>query len=157
MNRRDRYLGIDLGGSKILAGVVSASGKILSRAKTATPFAEGPRALTRALAATAWEALTQARTGQERIVAIGMGSPGPLDPRSGIVLRTPNIALRRFPVGKLLSGEFHVPVVLDNDVHMAVLGEHLAGAARGYQRVIGLWIGTGVGGAVVWDGEVVTA
>ncbi len=152
---RDRYLGIDLGGSKILAGVVSGSGKILSRAKTVTPFAEGPRALTRALVATASEALTQARTGKERIVAIGMGSPGPLDPRSGVVLRTPNIAVRRFPVGKLLAAEFGVPVVLDNDVHMAVLGEHLAGAARGYQRVIGFWIGTGVGGAVVWDGEVV--
>jgi glucokinase len=152
---RDRYLGIDLGGSKILAGVVSGSGKILSRAKTVTPFAEGPRALTRALVATVSEALTQARTSKDRIVAIGMGSPGPLDPRSGVVLRTPNIAVRRFPVGKLLSGEFQVPVVLDNDVHMAVLGEHLAGAARGYQRVIGLWIGTGVGGAVVWDGEVV--
>jgi glucokinase len=152
---RDRYLGIDLGGSKILAGVVSGSGKILSRAKTVTPFAEGSRALTLALVATASEALTQARTGKERIVAIGMGSPGPLDPRSGVVLRTPNIAVRRYPVGKLLAAEFGVPVVLDNDVHMAVLGEHLAGAARGYQRVIGFWIGTGVGGAVVWDGEVV--
>ena len=152
---RDRYLGIDLGGSKILAGVVSASGKILSRAKSVTPFLQGSAALARALIATASEALTQARTERERIVAIGIGSPGPLDPRSGVVLRTPNIAIRRFPAGRLLSAEFGVPVVLDNDVHMAVLGEHLAGAARGHDRIIGLWIGTGVGGCVLWNGEVV--
>jgi len=152
---RDRYLGIDLGGSKILAGVVNARGKILSRAKSATPFAEGPRALARALIETASGALREARTSKEQIVALGIGSPGPLDPRSGVVLRTPNIAVRKFHVGTILSKEFGVPVVLDNDVHMAVLGEHLAGEARGHRNVVGLWIGTGVGGCVIWNGEVV--
>jgi glucokinase len=58
-------------------------------------------------------------------------------------------------VSRILTQEFEAPVVLDNDVHMAVFGEHVAGAARGYDNVIGLWIGTGVGGCIVWNGEVV--
>ena len=152
---RDLYLGIDLGGSKVLAGVVTPKGAILSRAKRPTPFASGARALAQALTETVSEALTQAGVGKERIVAIGMGSPGPLDPRAGIVLRTPNIAVKKFPAGPLLSSAFGAPVVLDNDVHMAVFGELSAGAARGFQNVIGLWIGTGVGGCVIWNGEVV--
>src|SRR5712691_11642440 len=106
---RDRYLGIDLGGSKILAGVVTPKGAILSRAKRSTPFASGARALAQALTDTVSEALTDARVGKERIVAIGMGSPGPLDPRAGVVLRTPNIAVRKFPAGQLLSSGFGVP------------------------------------------------
>src|SRR5437870_172890 len=100
---RDRYIGIDLGGSKILAGVVTPAGKILSRAKRATPFASGAKALAQALSQTVSEALAAARVAPERIIAIGMGSPGPLDPEAGIVLRTPNIAVRKFPAGKLLS------------------------------------------------------
>jgi len=155
MSARDLLLGIDLGGSKILAGVVTPAGKILSRAKTATPFSKGPDALLAALAATASEALTQAGVGRERLAAVGMGSPGPLDPERGVILRTPNIAVEKLPVGPWLARELGAPVLLDNDVHMAVYGEFLAGAARGKRRVIGLWIGTGVGGCVLWDGRVV--
>ncbi len=152
---RDLYLGIDLGGSKILAGVVTPSGKVLSRAKRATPFASGARALAQALTSTANEALAAARADAARLIAIGMGSPGPLDPSRGVVLRTPNIAVRKFPAGPILSKAFGAPVVLDNDVHMAVFGELVAGAARGFRHVVGFWIGTGVGGCVIWNGDVV--
>ena len=152
---KDLYLGIDLGGSKILAGVVTPSGKVLSRVKTATPFASGSAALAAALKDTAAQALKAARADKSRLIAIGLGSPGPLDPRSGVVLRTPNIAVRKFPAGKILSEAFGAPVTLDNDVHMAVYGELVAGAARGVRNVVGFWIGTGVGGCVIADGQVV--
>lgn len=155
MRTRDCYIGVDLGGTKILAAVVTTSGKILSRSKRPTPFASGSRALLRSLSEAMTEALEAARVDRARIVAIGMGSPGPLDPETGIVLRTPNIAVKRFAAGPLLSKQFDAPVILDNDVHMAVFGEWMAGAARGVRNVIGLWIGTGVGGCVIWDGRVV--
>ncbi len=155
MSARDLYLGIDLGGSKILSGVVTQKGKILSRAKTATPFAEGSAALLEALRATAAAALREAGVSPERLAAVGMGSPGPLDPARGTILRTPNIAVKKLAVGPWLSRRLGAPVILDNDVHMAVYGEWLAGAARGRRRVVGLWIGTGVGGCVLWDGKVV--
>lgn len=152
---RDLFLGIDLGGSKILAGAVTAEGRILSRAKNRTPFAKGGKALLAALSETIAEALDGAGIGKERLAAVGMGSPGPLDPERGVILRTPNIAVEKLAVGPWLSRELGAPVVLDNDVHMAVYGELKAGAAQGRRDVVGIWIGTGVGGAVVRDGRLV--
>ena len=84
-----------------------------------------------------------------------MGSPGPLDPERGVILRTPNIAVEKFAVGPWLARSIGAPVVLDNDVHMALYGEFRAGAAQGRQSVVGLWIGTGVGGAILQDGAIV--
>lgn len=155
MSARDLLLGIDLGGSKILAGVATADGKILSRAKTATPFADGPDALRVALRDTSVEALKTAGAGRERLVGIGMGSPGPLDPEKGVILRTPNIAVANLAIGPWLERELGAPVTLDNDVHMALYGESRAGAARGRKCVVGIWIGTGVGGAILRDGAIV--
>ena len=155
MSGRDLFLGIDLGGSKILAGVVAPEGQILSRAKRATPFAEGPEALAGALSEAVDEAMASAGIGRERIAAVGMGSPGPLDPERGVILRTPNIAVEKFAVGPWLARSLGAPVVLDNDVHMALYGEFRAGAAQGRQSVVGLWIGTGVGGAILQDGAIV--
>jgi len=155
MSARDLLLGIDLGGSKILAGVVTADGKILSRAKTPTPFADGPDALRVALRDTSIEALKTAGAGRERLAGIGMGSPGPLDPEKGVILRTPNIAVANLAIGPWLERELGARVTLDNDVHMALYGESRAGAARGRKNVVGIWIGTGVGGAILRDGAIV--
>lgn len=155
MSGRDLFLGIDLGGSKILAGVVAPEGRILSRAKRATPFADGPEALAGALSEAVDEAMASAGVGRARIAAVGMGSPGPLDPERGVILRTPNIAVEKFAVGPWLARSLGAPVVLDNDVHMALYGEFRAGAAQGRQSVVGLWVGTGVGGAILQDGAIV--
>lgn len=149
------YLGIDLGGSKILAAAVSSSGKILSRALRPTPFASGGRALLEALGEAAEEARREAGIRPGGVRAIGLGSPGPLDPEKGVILRSPNIAVRRLRVGPWLARRFRAPVVLDNDVHMGLFGEYCAGAALGCRNVVGLWIGTGVGGAILLDGRLV--
>lgn len=155
MTAKNLFLGIDLGGSKILAGVVTREGRILSRAKARTPFAKGAKALLEALRGTAVEALADAGVGNDRILAVGMGSPGPLDPERGVILRTPNIDVRKLAVGPWLARELGSPVFIDNDVHMAVYGELHAGAAVGRRDVVGIWVGTGVGGAVVRDGRLV--
>jgi glucokinase len=152
---RDHYLGIDLGGTKILAGVVTRGGKIVSRAQIQTPFESGGRAILEALCRAASQALAVAGLTPRRILAAGMGSPGPLDPETGTILRTPNITLKDLPAGRFLSEEFGFRVFVDNDVHMAVFGELAAGAGRGRKNVIGLWIGTGIGGCFVSEGRVV--
>jgi glucokinase len=152
---RDLYAGIDLGGTKILTAIVSPAGKILARAKRDTPFENGAPALLAALSGTLEEALASARATSERLIAIGMGSPGPLDLANGILLRTPNIGVRRVRFRDHMERQFAVPLVLDNDVHMAVFGEMHAGAGRGVRDVIGIWVGTGVGGCVILDGRVV--
>jgi len=152
---RDSYVGIDLGGTKILAGVVSGRGKILSRAKAKTPFSSGGRALGVAILETAAEALERAGIPRGRLAAIGIGSPGPIDPGRGVILRTPHIAVRNLPISSLLRRRFGVPVVMDNDVHMALWGEFRAGAGRGHRNLVGLWIGTGIGGGVILGGKIV--
>ena len=152
---RDLYAGVDLGGTKILTAIVAADGTILARAKRDTPFENGVSALLAALSGSVHDALSAARATADRLVAIGMGSPGPLDLARGILLRTPNIGVRRVRFREHFEKEFHVPLVLDNDVHMAVFGEMHAGSGRGARNVIGIWVGTGVGGCVIVDGKVI--
>jgi glucokinase len=84
------------------------------------------------------------------VTAIGMASPGPLDPKSGTILDTPNIReWRNFPVGPKLAERFGVPVFLDNDANLAALGEWRYGAGRGHEHVLYLTISTGIGGGVI--------
>jgi glucokinase len=148
---RSVYVGIDLGGSKILAAAVTPRGRIISRAMRPTPFRSGGRALLESISESVREAVRDA--GKPRIRAIGMGSPGPLDPEKGIILRTPHIDVSRLPVGPWLSRRFGAPVILDNDVHMGLYGEFRAGAGRGHRNLVGIWVGTGVGGAVILGGR----
>lgn len=152
---RDAWVGVDLGGTKILAGVFSAGGKWRGRDKRATPFAGTGRDLTDAIIAAVDGALASAGLSRGRVGAIGVGSPGPLDPGRGLVLRSPHIAARRVFLAPRLAREFSRPVVLDNDVNMALRGEWRAGAGRGLRNLVGLWIGTGIGGCVIVDGRIV--
>ncbi len=85
-----------------------------------------------------------------KVDAIGIASPGPLDPYTGYILKTPNIAeWVNFPLGPKLSEHFHVPAFLDNDANLAALGEWKFGAGRGHHHVLYLTISTGVGGGVI--------
>jgi len=152
---RGLVLGLDLGGTKILAAVVNPYNSILSRAKRATPFANSERILTDEILGCAEDALRAANITSKDLMAIGMGSPGPLNPDTGVVLRTGNIAMKNYPIGQILAKHFRVPVTLDNDVHMGTYGEFKAGAGRGCRNIVGIWIGTGVGGCVIRDGEIV--
>lgn len=86
------------------------------------------------------------------VKAIGVASPGPLDPHAGYILKTPNISeWHNFPLGPSLSEHFHVPAFLDNDANLAALGEWKFGAARGHRDVLYLTVSTGVGGGVIAD------
>jgi glucokinase len=148
-------LAIDLGGTKILAAVVNPYNKILGSAKRATPFASSERVLTEEIIGCAEEALKAAKVTSKDILAIGMGSPGPLNPETGTVIRTGNISVKNYPIGQLLSKHFGVSVTFDNDVHMGCFGEFKIGAGKGCRNMIGLWVGTGVGGCVIREGQVV--
>ena len=153
--KKGLILGIDLGGSKILAAVVNHYNKVVGESKRLTPFASTERILTDAIVGCAEDALKAAQITHKDLRAIGMGSPGPLNPDTGVVLRTGNIALKNYPIGSILSKHFGVKMTLDNDVHMGCFGEFKAGAGRGCRNIVGIWIGTGVGGCVIRDGLVV--
>ena len=90
----------------------------------------------------------------ENITAIGVAAPGPLDPRTGIILETPNIQeWKNYPLGEKLSAHFKVPVYLGNDANLAVLGEWRYGAGQGHDHLVYLTISTGVGGGVISNGH----
>jgi glucokinase len=85
---------------------------------------------------------------------IGVGSPGPLDRKSGIVINTPNLGWRNFPLRDLISNAVDLPAVLDNDANCATYGEWWLGAGRNVDTLVGLTLGTGIGGGIVLNGEI---
>jgi glucokinase len=147
-------VGVDLGGTKILAAYVSADGTIAGRAKRPTNSHSGPDAVAARVAQVVSEAIEAAGSSLEKVSAIGVGAPGPLDPETGIILTTPNLGWKNFPLGPRLAEHLGKPVVVDNDVNVGTLGEVRFGAARGARSAVGIFVGTGVGGGIVIDGHI---
>jgi glucokinase len=149
-------VGIDLGGTKILAGVVSSDHQILGRAKRPTPAQEGGRAIAETIVACTHEALENAGLNQSQIGAIGIGSPGPLDASAGVILFSANLNVKNFPLGAEVSNALDRPVLLQNDVRVGGYAELRLGAGRGYQNIIIAFVGTGIGGCLIQGGAMVT-
>ncbi|HXR96358.1 MAG TPA: ROK family protein [Terriglobales bacterium] len=150
------FLGVDIGGTKVAAGLVNASGKILLRTQVAMAAsgsaAEGLEAVTSAID----RALAAAKeAGEKPPAAIGLSSPGPLDPRRGIVVNPPNLACwRNFPLASEVEKHYRLPTHLDNDANAAALAEARWGAGKGMAAVFYATLGTGVGAGLVLDGKV---
>jgi len=147
------YIGLDIGGTKISGGLVSASGKILTRNKTATPKRVKPKDIYSCVTEAIDELIHSGGIRPSLIKGIGVGVPGIVDTRNHHILAAPNIALTGFPLSASLKRKFHMPVVVINDVNAGLLGEAWMGAAKGLLHVVGIFPGTGVGGAVISDGK----
>lgn len=151
---KNLVLGIDVGGTKILAGVVDEKWQVRGRGKMKSPFRGGPAEMTEALVAAADAALAEAGVERKNIAAIGLGLPGPLDEGRTALLRAMNLGVERWEVSADLEPTFPgVPKWLENDVRVAALGEARLGAAKGERLVVAIWVGTGIGGAVLLDGK----
>ncbi len=148
-------LGIDLGGTKILVGVVSGNHKILGRAKRTTPAQEGGPAIVAAMIACVDDALESAGLSRGQVLGAGVGSPGPLDLKTGTILFSANMNVRNFPLGPELSVALGRPVLVRNDVRVAGTAEFRLGSGRGYRDMIAAFVGTGIGGCVIRGGEIV--
>ena len=142
---------VDIGGTKIAAGVVDGDGRILQRAECATDPAQGfERGLERII-----ELLHEsARRAEVKLKGIGVGSTGPIDPETGIYGTVDNLpGWKGYNLRQALETEFAVPVAVENDADAAALGEAAWGAGRGKSRFIYVTISTGIGGGLVFDGE----
>jgi glucokinase len=143
-------IGIDLGGTKIAAGVFS-EGALRSKITVPTPQ-EGGEAVIEAMADAARQVARDARVAPN---AIGLGTPGPLDYRQGLIKFAPNIAgFTNFPIRELLEQASGLPVHVENDANAAALAEHYLGAAKGAGSSLFVTISTGVGGGFVWGNRV---
>ncbi len=147
------YLGVDIGGTKVAAGLVNAQGKILSRARLPMPGRGDASAALAAVSAAIRAAAAAARG--RAIAAIGLSSPGPLDPRRGVVLNPPNLPCwRDYPLAERIRQAHRLPTRLDNDANAAALAEARWGAGRGYHSVFYATLGTGIGAGWVLGGQV---
>ena len=151
-------VGVDIGGTNIVVGTVSEDGASVHGVSThATRPEEGAPAVIARIGAQVEESvratLRETGLGRDSVVGVGIGAPGPLDRARGLVLLTPNLGWRELPLRDLVSDQVHMPATLDNDANCAVYGEWWVGAARGARYVVGLTIGTGIGGGIVIDGR----
>jgi glucokinase len=146
------FLGIDIGGTKVAAGLVDANGSILSQ--TRSPMvAVGDAAAGFAAVVSAAQAVFAARpAGRPALAGIGACSPGPLDPRTGVVLNPPNLPCwRNFPLAGELQRVFGLPARVDNDANAAALAEAVWGAGVNHRNVFYATLGTGIGTGIVFD------
>jgi glucokinase len=139
-------IGVDLGGTKILAGVVARDGAIVRRHERATPH-DSQAAVVSELEAAVSELL------DDEVAAIGFGAPSPIDQLDGVVVECVNLPLRDFALREHMAARFRLPVGLDNDANAAAIGEWRAGAGRGVDDLVMLTLGTGLGGGVVAGGR----
>ena len=159
MTVRERYIiGVDLGGTNIAAGAMPFDGtREIAMRMAATRADEGADAVVERIARMVEDVIAQtiSETGAERgdFLGVGIGSPGPLDRERGIVIVTPNLGWTDFPLRDEVSKRVNLQATLDNDANCATLGEWWAGAARGGRNVVGLTIGTGIGGGLILDGK----
>ena len=154
--QHDVVIGIDLGGTKALAGAVGADNAIIGQAKISTRKKRDPETLLADVAACARSAVENAGIPFSSVQAVGIGVPGPIDPETGAVGNAPNLGWLNVPVKAILERELGLPVAVGNDVRVATLGEHQLGAGQGKSRVVTFFVGTGIGGGVVVDGKLYT-
>ncbi|MDP3911440.1 MAG: ROK family protein [Gemmatimonadales bacterium] len=148
-----RYVvGIDVGGTNIVVGTVAEDGsEVLGLVSEPTISEQGTDAVVERIVRLARASIAAAG---KPIAGVGIGAPGPLDTTTGVVLLTPNLGWTNMPLRDRLGTALGFPATLDNDANCAIYGEWWRGAARGAAHVVGMTIGTGIGGGIVLDGKI---
>jgi glucokinase len=145
-------VGVDLGGTNLRAALVLENGEILAVKSGRTPVQAGPIATVDLIAALVGELCVEAKN--LTIVGVGVGSPGPLNRKERKIFQTPNLpGFENFPIGAELEARVKKPVCLEHDAKCAALGELFFGVAREAKHAVFLTFGTGIGGAVLAEGE----
>ena len=156
---RTRYIvGIDLGGTNIVSGVLSEDGAEVHGVRSQPTLAEGGAEtvvdrMVALIEGSIADTIRETGARREDFLGVGIGSPGPLDRERGIVIVTPNLGWQNYPLRDRISTMVGLPATLDNDANCATLGEWWLGAAKGARHVVGLTIGTGIGGGLILDGK----
>lgn len=155
--RTQYIIGLDLGGTKIFAGALSRDGtrtagmrSIMTQSEVG---AEGVvDRIVGLIEGVIQDTINETRATRKDFLGIGIGAPGPLDREKGLVIVAPNLGWRDFPLRDRVSSRIGMPATLDNDANCATVGEWWLGAARGGRNVVGMTIGTGIGGGLIIDG-----
>jgi glucokinase len=146
-------IGVDLGGTKILAAVLGEDNRILGRDKKKTKADRGAPEVLGRIATVIQGAAEDAGIKLKDIGAIGIGSPGPLDWETGIVTEAPNLGWKNVDLRGYIEKELQVPTFIENDVNVGALAEHRLGAGVGVSDLIGIFVGTGIGGGLIINNQ----
>jgi glucokinase len=150
---KEVIVGIDMGGTSLRALVVNPENEILAVEKEPTNVTQKPDGLIRDLAAMVEDVVRAAGLRKSQLRAVSIGAPGAVDPEHGIVYHAPNLGWDAVPLGAKLAGLLHVPVFVENDVNVGVVGEHALGAGRGAKDLVGIFVGTGIGGGIIFNNQ----
>ena len=153
-NEETFWLGVDLGGTKMLATVYDGSFRPVGSDRKRTKGHKGEQSGLKRMRECIEEALEKAGVAPGQVCGIGVGCPGPLDLQRGVILEAPNLGWNDVPVKQALENAFGIPAVIGNDVDMGVYGEYRFGAGRQARCVVGVFPGTGIGGGCVYEGKI---
>ena len=134
------------------AATLDAEGRIAGRARAKTKAWRDDEEVFETIVRVAHKAVARAEIDAKQIAALGIGAPGPLDWETGYIIEAVNLRFTNFPLGPRLAELFECPVIVDNDVNAGTYGEFKAGAARGADFVLGVFVGTGIGGGIILNG-----
>lgn len=147
------YIGIDVGGTFVKSGVVDENGNIVADGKIASECDKGGNKLAENAATLVMRLLEKSGISKEQIVGAGMGFPGFIDSKNGIVVYSNNVRLSDFPVVEIMQAKLGLKVKVANDANVAALGEKMFGAGKEYNDMVMITLGTGVGAGIIIDGK----
>ena len=148
------YIGIDLGGTNIVAAVVDEKYNIITKASTKTNRPRPAEAIADDMAAMALKAVEEAGLTLDQIEWVGVGTPGLANSETGIIEYSNNLGFENTPMAEYIRRHIDKPVYIENDANAAAYGEYVAGAARGAKNAVCITLGTGVGGGIIIDGKI---
>jgi glucokinase len=151
--KTDVIVGVDLGGTSLRALAVDGRNQIMSVEKSPTQPDVSAASLIKDMAASVRKAVTAAGVSWSKVRAVSVGAPGAVDPEHGIVYKAPNLGWENVRLAHKLETLLSVPVLVENDVNAGTMGEYALGAGKGTRDMIGIFVGTGIGGGLVLDGE----
>lgn len=147
-------LGIDLGGTNIVAGVVDEEYNIVAKASCKTDVPRPEKEICDSMAEVALEAIKNANITIDDVESIGIGVPGAVNPETGIIEYSANLFFHNWSVVEMMEERLNTKVKIENDANAAALGEYLAGSAKGARNAVAITLGTGVGGGIIIDGKI---
>lgn len=154
LSSASHHIGFDLGGTKMLAHVFDADFKSLGRRRKRTKGHEGAKSGVDRIIETIRQAMEEAQVKDADLATIGVGCPGAVDLDKGIIFEAANLGWKNVKIAEILEKEFHCPVVISNDVDAGAYGEYRFGAAQNARSVLGVFPGTGIGGAFIYQGQI---
>ena len=153
--KKNIAIGVDLGGTNIVTAIVNYQGKIVNHLKVPTLAERGKEATIKRIIETIHENIIQSTIALDNIIGIGIGAPGPLNVKKGIINFAPNLpGWEGVPLKKILEDEFNMKVVLENDANAAAWGERCFGAGQGVNNLVCFTLGTGIGGGIIIEGNI---